>query len=325
MLEILTNAPLNTVQDLGRAGSLPFGVSCGGVMDRTAFILGNILVGNKPDAAGLEIVFFPFRIRFRQDCVFAITGAPAKVQLDAMPLPACWSMKARAGQTLALEAPKKGMRSYLTVAGGVDVPTLLGGRSTDIKGSFGGFEGRGLQKGDLLSCGTTTASLPVPVNGLGLAAHPPMPDKDGVELHVLPAAEYEEFTEQAQACLVQQPWRITTQTNRVGFRLEGDSALQTRNPLSLLSHGLLPGTIQVPPSGQPIIQMADANTCGGYPKIGIVSEPDLSFLSQMPPGGWIRFRMIDHEQALARLRAHRQYLRQMAEQVDTAKSHILTK
>ena len=323
MLEILTNAPLNTVQDLGRPGSISYGVACGGVMDCNAFKLGNILVGNSPDAAGLEIVFFPFKIRFQQDCVFAITGAPAKVRLDTVPLPSCWSMMARAGQTLVMEAPEKGMRSYLTVAGGLDVPCVLGGRATDIKGGFGGFEGRGLQKGDLLPCGkSTTCSMPT--NGLGLAELPPLPHKNGLELHVLPAAEYEEFTQESQACLVQQQWRITTQANRVGFRLEGDTPLQTRRPISLLSHGLLPGTVQVPPSGQPIIQMADANTCGGYPKIGIIAEPDLSLLSQMPPGGLVTFRMITHEQALNRFRAHRQHLRQLAEQIDAAKAYILT-
>lgn len=323
MLEILTNAPLNTVQDLGRPASLSFGVACGGAMDRNAFTLGNILVGNSPDAAGLEIVFFPFKIRFQQDCVFAITGAPAKVRLDTAPMPSCWSMMARAGQTLVMEAPEKGMRSYLTVAGGLDVPRVLGGRATDIKGGFGGLEGRGLQKGDLLPCGKGASSA-MPANGLGLATLPPLPHKNGLELHVLPAAEYEEFTEKSQACLVQQQWRITTQANRVGFRLEGDTSLQTRRPLSLLSHGLLPGTVQVPPSGQPIIQMADANTCGGYPKIGIVVEPDLSLLSQMPPGGLVTFRMMTHEQALAHFHAHSQHLRQLAEQIGATKSYILT-
>lgn len=323
MLEVLTNAPLNTVQDLGRPRAIPFGVSCGGAMDRNAFALGNILVGNAPDAAGLEIAFFPFRVRFRQDCVFAITGAPAKVRLDAVPLPSCWSMKARPGQTLVMDAPEKGMRSYLAVAGGLDVPRVLGGRATDIKGEFGGFEGRGLQKGDLLPCGGGKTG-PMPANGVGLSGLAPLPDKNGMELHILPAAEYGEFTEQAQACLVQQHWRITTHANRVGFRLEGETTLQTRRPLNLLSHGLLPGTVQVPPSGQPIIQMADANTCGGYPKIGIVVEPDLSFLSQIPPGGYVTFRLIDQDQALARLRAHRQHLRQLAEQVSATKTYILT-
>lgn len=159
MLEVLTNAPLNTVQDLGRPESISYGVACGGAMDCNAFTLGNILVGNSPDAAGLEIVFFPFKIRFQQDCVFAITGAPAKVRLDAVPLPSCWSMMARAGQTLVMEAPEKGMRSYLTVAGGLDVPRVLGGRATDIKGGFGGFEGRGLQK--VIFCPAARA-LPVP-------------------------------------------------------------------------------------------------------------------------------------------------------------------
>ncbi|KXV76079.1 allophanate hydrolase [Acetobacter cerevisiae] len=323
MLEVLTNAPLNTVQDLGRPRAVSFGVSRGGAMDRDALALGNILVGNTEDSAGLEIVFFPFKIRFRKECVFAITGAPAKVRLDSAPMPSCWSINARAGQTLIMEAPEKGMRSYLTVSGGVDVPIVLGGRATDIKGGFGGFEGRGLQKGDLLPCGTGSL-LPLPPSGMGLSALPLLPDKDGVELHLLPAAEYSEFTEHAQACLVEQPWRITTHANRVGYRLEGTMALQTRQPLSLLSHGLLPGTVQVPPSGQPIIQMADANTCGGYPKIGIIVEPALGILSQMPPGASISFRMINQEQALAQARTHRKNLRMLAAQIAATKPHILT-
>ncbi|QHC36325.1 biotin-dependent carboxyltransferase family protein [Komagataeibacter xylinus] len=323
MLEVLTNAPLNTVQDMGRPTAVPYGVSCGGAMDRDALMLGNILVGNDPGAAGIEIAFFPFRVRFRKNCVFAVTGAPAQVTLDGAHLPPCWSMMAQAGQTLIIEVPKKGMRSYLTLAGGVDVPIVLGGRSTDIKAGFGGFKGRGLQKGDVLPCAKVRLP-PIPPNGLGLSFRPPMPGKEVPELHLLPAAEYDAFTEQAHACLVNQPWRITTHANRVGFRLEGETPLTTRQPLSLLSHGVMPGTVQVPPAGQPIIQMADANTCGGYPKIGVIIEPDLSFLSQMAPGAHVKFRVIDHAQALARIRTHRQHMRTLAQQVATAKTCIIT-
>ncbi|MBO1324436.1 biotin-dependent carboxyltransferase family protein [Acetobacter sp. TBRC 12305] len=322
MLEILSDGPFNTVQDLGRPSAVPWGVCAGGAMDRESLIRANILAGNTVGAAAMEIMFFPFKVRFLENCVFAVAGAPARATLDGTSFPPDWSMQAEAGQVLILQAPEKGVRSYLAVAGGIDVPVVLGGRGTDVKGGFGGFKGRGLQKGDRLPCGHAELHA-LPDGGVGLSGIAALPDKDNVVLGLIPGPEYEAFTQEAHSLLVTQHWTITPHANRVGFRLEGQSPLLTRQSLSLLSHGVLPGTVQVPPAGQPIIQMADANTCGGYPKIGIIAEPDLSVLAQMPPGSRIRFKLVTQEHALARMRARTEALQSLAEQVPAFKKHLL--
>ncbi|QDH25251.1 biotin-dependent carboxyltransferase family protein [Neokomagataea tanensis] len=322
MLEILTNGPLNTVQDLGRYGAIPMGVCAGGAMDRDALIHGNILVGNDFNDAGIEVTFFPFKVKFSQNCVFAVTGAMGEVYLDEDVVPENWCMQAVSGQVLVLHPPKVGTRSYLTFAGGIDVPVVLGGRSTDIKGGFGGFEGRGLQKGDVLSCGPVQKHVGLPDGGYGLADARPLPSGEITPLKIMPAAEYSLFEERSLEQFFSQKWLITAQANRVGFRLEGEEPLRTKDALSLFSHGLLPGTVQVPPAGQPIVQMADANTCGGYPKVGVIVEADLCLLSQIPPGRYIKFELITQEDAQSKLRAEREKARILSEQIMTLRKQI---
>lgn len=300
MIEILANSALNTIQDQGRPRAMTLGVARGGAMDMLALACGNMLLGNEPDAAGIEIAFFPFRLRFLDDRAFAVTGARGPVRLDGVDLPPDWAMIARAGQTLHCDAPTEGCRTYVTIAGGIDVPLVLGARSTDLKGGFGGLEGRALQKGDRLPCGMP-ATPGIPPHGYGLAVRCPMPDADATRVRVLPAAEYDDFTAEARHAFFQTAWRLTPSANRTGYRLEGTPLAQQR-PLNLFSHGIVPGTVQVPPAGQPIVQMADANTCGGYPKIATIIESDLRLLAQTRVNGRIRFVETTRADAIAALR-----------------------
>ena len=303
MIEILSNAALATVQDLGRIGSLRFGVGTAGAMDDLALAAGNLLLGNAPGAAGIEIPVFPFRVRFVEDCAFALTGADCAAKLDAQPLLPWWSHRARAGQMLTLGPPQgkaRASRALLCLPGGVDVPEVLGSRSTQMRGAFGGHEGRALRQGDLLRAADPQRACRT---GFGLvppALALPLGSGDLIVLRVLPAAEYFGFEAASRAAFWAGRWRITAQSDRYGYRLEGE-ALQAAAPMELRSHGIVPGVIQVPHSGQPIIQMRDAQPSGGYPKFGTVIEADLWRLGQAPIGSHVHFVETTWDAAVAAL------------------------
>lgn len=300
MIEVLRTGALNTIQDLGRHGCLGWGVGTAGAMDDLALVVGNLLLGNDPGCAALEVQVFPLRLRFLQDGDFALTGADAGAQLDGLPLLPWASHRARAGQVLRLGLPDVGAlhrsRAYLCLPGGVDVPRVLNSRSTQLRGAFGGLEGRALRTGDVLHAAAPRSE------GASLALQPPelalpLRCEGSPAVRVLPAAEYERYTPASHQALWQGEWKITPQSDRYGFRLTGQ-ALQPKAPLEMRSHGIVPGVIQVPPDGQPIVQMRDAQPTGGYPKIGAVIAADLWRLGQMPIGSHIRFIETGWDEAL---------------------------
>jgi len=304
VIEILSQSALATVQDLGRFGAMRWGVGSAGAMDRMALACGNLLLGNDEGAAAIEVQVFPFEVRFEVDLAFGLTGADCAATLDGAPLLPWSAASARVGQVLRLGLPAggrwRGARAYLCVAGGVDVPVVLGSRSTQLRGAIGGLEGRTLRKGDRLGVGTRAPDAPRAVE-IGLL--PPalaMPLKrDGLEaVRVLPAAEYACFTPASREAFWSEAWKVTPQSNRYGFRLAGPT-LEPTAPMELRSHGIVPGVIQVPHGGQPIVQMCDAQPSGGYPKIGTVIEVDLWRLGQAPIGSSVRFVEATWEEAVA--------------------------
>jgi biotin-dependent carboxylase-like uncharacterized protein len=307
MIEIISATALATVQDLGRLGSLGFGVGTSGAMDTLSLRLGNLLLGNEEDAAAIEIPLFPFEVRFLEDCTFAITGAACGARLDGERLPGNWVAQARKGQVLNLTYPSSGSRAYLCLAGGVDVPSVLGSRSTQLRGAFGGWQGRALQRGDRIPAGSANDDR---LSDFGLesvvAALPLM--LDGLPaMRVLPAAEFECFSVEARDGFFASEWKITTQSNRYGYRMEGTPLLPER-ALEIRSHGIVPGVIQVPHGGQPIVQMRDAQPSGGYPKFATVIEADLWRLGQAPIGSKVRFIECSYALALDALDSNRAYL-----------------
>jgi len=301
MIEILSQSAFASVQDLGRFSAFRWGVGTAGAMDRLALVAGNILLGNPDDAAGIEAQIFPFEVRFEADHTFALTGADCAATLDGVPLLPWSSGSARAGQLLRLALPRpgrwRGARAYLTFGGGIDVPVVLGSRSTQLRGAIGGLDGRMLRQGDRLAVGEAPGTAVVAgVVPPGLAL--PL-DADGLPaVRVLPAAEYDAFTDASLARFWAEPWKITPQSDRYGFRLAGPG-LEPKAPIETRSHGIVPGVIQIPHSGQPIVQMCDAQPSGGYPKVGTVIEADLWRLGQMPIGTRFRFIRVDWEAALA--------------------------
>jgi biotin-dependent carboxylase-like uncharacterized protein len=312
MIEVLSSAALATVQDLGRDGCLRWGVGTAGAMDPLALAAGNLLLGNDENDAAIEVPVFPFRVRFADDCAFAITGADCAATLDDAALLPWSAHTARAAQVLDLRLPQAGSwrasRAYLCLAGGVDVPQVLHSRSTQLRGAFGGLEGRTLRSGDVLRARDPRRSLhPC---GVGLA--PPalaMPlQVDGCPaVRVLPAAEYEGYAPASRAAFWSSDWKITAQSDRYGYRLAGPS-LEPIEPMELRSHGIVPGVIQVPAGGQPIVQMRDAQPSGGYPKIGTVIEADLWRLGQAPIGSRVRFLRTSWDEALGALDELRAWL-----------------
>jgi biotin-dependent carboxylase-like uncharacterized protein len=328
MIEVIRAGLVTTVQDLGRHGWRHLGIATGGALDTLALEVGNRLVGNPPQAAGLEITMGPAILRFTLATRVAVTGAECDATLDGKPVYAWWSLPVGAGQELIVHAAKRGMRTYICVAGGIDVLPMLGSRSTDLGAHFGGLGGRTLRDGDRLPlgnrCASTAMAQDAPAFGVkaptwcrfSLEREPPRRGKHepgaqwAVPIRVLRGAQYDSFTASAQHAFWTDEWTVTPNSNRMGYRLAGPQLVRAQQD-DLLSHAVLPGTIQVPPNGQPIILMRDAQTTGGYPKIGAVIQADLWKLAQVRLNRNIRFIRATQEEARYALREERAYLRQI--------------
>lgn len=322
MIEIISPGVMASVQDLGRPGWRNLGVGSSGAMDALALRIGNMMVGNPQDLAGVEFTLGGLRLRFQHDALFALTGADARATLDGVPVPAWWVRRACAGQILDAQMAGRGMRSYLAVAGGVDVAPLMGSRATDLKGGFGGVEGRALQAGDLLSVVEVEPPRIGPCGfGLDAGRLDLLPEAEP-EIRFIPAKEWAIHGPARQERFVSSAWVLHPDSNRMGYRLSGPE-MRRDEPLELLSHGILPGTIQLPPGGQPVIQLNDANTCGGYPKLGVVIEPDLSALAQVRLGATIRFRAVSRDDALATRAAREGFVTRLAARIALARDYSM--
>lgn len=302
MLNIIRAGLQTTVQDQGRNGLRGQGVSLGGALDAPALYAANLLVGNRGTDAGLEVTLGECTVEFTRDGWMALTGAGCDAYLDKQRIWTGWNYPVRAGQRLVLHRPKRGMRSYLAVSGGIDVPKVLGSRSTDLTGGFGGLDGRKLNDCDVLP--------------LGEVRHVPQKSQGIKQLlfnnyiRVLPGPEYQEFSPEEQEFFWRTPWHLSPQSNRMGYRLNGHS-LRRNSSREMFAHGLLPGVIQVPHGGQPIVLMADAQTTGGYPRIACVIEADLYHLAQIRLGEPIHFIRCTLAEAQQAYKEQKIYLRQL--------------
>jgi allophanate hydrolase len=304
VIEIVQTGPLNTIQDLGRPGYRDIGVSASGAMDPLAVKVGNILLGNPESAAAIEVQTFPFKLRFAVDADFVVTGAEGRPRLTGRTLLPWCTHRAAKGDVLELEQPRRLARAYIMVAGGFDVPLLMGSRSTTLRGGFGGNCGRPLATGDTLSIAAADEALPLPKGGISViepevALRNLFPEAIDGELSVraIVAGEHELYGADADR-FWSQAWRISSQSDRTGYRLSGEP-IKPAAPVEMRSHGVIPGVVQVPPGGEPIIQMSDANTAGGYPKIAGVIESDLWRLGQARIGSRVRFVRATHAEARA--------------------------
>lgn len=317
---------LATVQDLGRHGLRERGICPGGALDTLALRLANRLVGNGDDAAGLEITMGGCELRFERECRIALAGDDFGAQLDGVPIWPCWSMPVEAGQTLRLGGANKlsaktGLRSWLAVSGGIDVPLLLGSRSTDLKAGFGGHQGRALKRGDRLPIGHSALDATRQARrafGIRPPAWNTDCDDEAISLRVMPGPEFAQFTVASRDAFWREPWQITPQSNRMGSRLVGPELQRLKRSVDMLSSGVIPGTVQVPPSGQPIILMGDAQTTGGYPRIGVVIRADQWKLAQAPLKGWLRMVQVGAAEAHVAWEEQQHYLELVAQGLHAA-------
>lgn len=300
MIDILQSGGLTTVQDAGRYAQGRIGISRAGALDRLALTVGNRLLGNPPDAAALEILLPPFRLQVDATTDIAVTGAGGRLFVGDKRL-APWSrITLNAGEALTLEPPLVGQAIYVCVSGGIPVPEVLGSRSTDLKFAFGGHEGRPLASGDRFEVPASTVPLrPCTVAPPEMATRLVSAERDvdsATVLRFLPGMEWERLGEERQRRMIESEWRVSRQSNRIGFRLEGEP-MPFEQPIEMLSYGVLPGLIQLPPAGEPIVLLRDAQTVGGYPRLGVVIEQELRRLAQTPAGQRVRFQPCTSAQA----------------------------
>lgn len=295
---------LTSVQDLGRTGYRRSGISLGGALDSHAMRVANVLVGNKDSAAGLEATLGNVRLRFDDQRVVAWCGGAFAVRIGDENLPPGHAGLIAQDEELVITAPKAGSRAWLAISGGLAVPPILGSRSTDLRGNFGGFEGRVLRDGDVLPLGKPS-TLPARLadrfgnqrtagwTAPSVWVTTTMRDRF---LRIVQGPDWSRFTAEAQTCLVGAPFTVTLDSDRMGARLDGPD-LPRHDPSDLLSEAVVPGTLQVPPNGKPILLLGDCQTIGGYPKIAHVITVDLPIAAQLWPGDLVRFHEVSLAQA----------------------------
>lgn len=281
-LTVVEPGPLTTVQDSGRLGLAAMGVGRSGACDRGSYRLGNRLLGNDGGAAALEVTFGGLVLHADADVVMALTGA----RCPDVPHDAVFTL--RRGTRLRLSAPVSGLRTYVAVRGGIEVPRVLDSRSTDIMAGLGP---KVLEAGDVLPVGASPAAFP----NVDLA---PVVDPEAGEVTVRAVVGPREdwLTERGWSALLGESYEVTSESNRVGIRLEGRELERARNG-ELASEGMARGAIQVPPSGKPVLFLADHPVTGGYPVAAYVHDEDVDRCAQLRPGQRIRFRAVPAEPA----------------------------
>ena len=282
MIEVLETGLQATVQDLGRPGLGHLGVPQAGAADPFSLRLANRLVGNDEGDAAIEVLLGGLVVRFVVACSFAVSGAPCPLSLDGRAIGVNSWAHARAGQTLRLRPPSHGLRSYLAVAGGIDVPRVLGSRSTDTLSGLGPSP---LRSGVLLGRGAGAAG---PGAAVDVVVSPTVSAARTIEVRLRLGPRDDMFGAEQVAQLWARTWRVSPETDRVAARLEGPALLVT-GAGQLPTEGLALGSVQVPPSGQPIVHLANHPPTGGYPVVGVVDRVDVARIAQAIPGTRLRF------------------------------------
>lgn len=297
---------LTTVQDLGRYGYQHYGVPISGAMDSFSTRVANRLVGNPDCAAILELTLKGPELQFEQDTIIAITGADLSPTINGNSVPLWESIAIQRGSLLRFGAQRAGSRAYLAIAGGIDVPLVLGSRSTHCASRTGGLQGRPLKPGDILSGGEPGRSVNHLI-GKRLSDRLLPPYRRPATLRVTPGPQRNLFSNTSLATLTEATYSVSPQSDRMGYRLTGPK-IAGEGSMRFISDGTTMGALQVPPDGQPILLMADRQTTGGYPKIAVVISADLPLAAQLSPGDTVTFAPCTIAQALTALRKHRAQL-----------------
>jgi len=304
---------LTSVQDLGRVGFRQSGVSVGGALDSFALRVANALAGNEEGAPGLEATLGKLRLRFEDERIVAWCGGAFSVRIGEAELPAGHAGLVMKDDELIMTAPEAGSRAWLAISGGIDVPLVLGSRSTDLRGNFGGHEGRSLRDGDVLRLCKERRFETADFIGRRLQTAAPWISEWSAPapwaatakrdrfLRIVRGANWDRFTPEAQTSLVTTSFTVTPDSDRMGARLDGPM-LDRIEASDLLSEAVAPGTLQIPPNGKPILLLGDCQTIGGYPKIAHVITVDLPIAAQLWPGDAVRFHEVSLAEAQGLLR-----------------------
>ena len=305
MRTIQVEAPglLTTVQDLGREGFGPMGVSPSGAADTISLRIGNRLVGNPLGAAALEMTLLGGTFVFPDGSVMALTGSDFGATLDGASVPPWTSVEAKRGQTLSVGPTRSGARCYLCVQGGIDVPPFLGSASTHLLSGLGGHEGRALRKGDILKIGKANGTY----RKRTVAAKALKELSPRKILRVTPGPQGDSFPESSQKIFYASIYGVTEGSNRMGLRLEG-APLREGADGEMISEGVSLGAVQIAAGGLPIILFVEQQTTGGYAKIANVISADLGSLGQLRPRDEIQFEPVDWETARSLLRRQEELL-----------------
>ncbi|GGF16022.1 biotin-dependent carboxyltransferase family protein [Hymenobacter cavernae] len=309
-LSVISPGLLTTIQDLGRRGYRKEGVPTSGAMDTVALRVANLLVGNPERTAGIEITFLGPKIRFETDHLIALTGADLQPKLNGEPIKMNRPVAVRAGGVLTFGGLRAGSRAYLALSGGLAVPPVLGSQATYLRAGIGGLGGRAFKTGDAVpSAGLTELGRKIwqaliatqPAHAWAQAKWTPDPKlfpapHESPFVRAIRGQEYDLFSEQSQHDFWQQEFIVTSDSDRMGYRLQGPT-LARQEPGEVLSSAVAFGTIQVPNEGNPIALLADHQTTGGYPRIAQVVAADFSCLAQVQLGRKIRFREVSLAEA----------------------------
>ena len=288
---------LSTVQDSGRWSYQGKGMPVAGAMDMQSYRLGNRLVGNDEEDAAREVSLIrPTLDVVEGECVAAVTGAELGFSVNGRPVPNWTVVPLAAGDVISFSGPVSGCRAYLCVSGGIDVPIVMGSRSTYTRASVGGHEGRALRKGDVIRC-----AEPAPLwrlcDGLVCPEDLRPPRDPEAPLRVMPGPQEDHFTEKGLEAFYGSEYQISNSADRMGYRMEGES-IEHAGGADIISDAIPLGAVQVPGHGQPIVMLADRQTTGGYTKIGVVCTVDTAALSQRLPGAGVKFRRITLDEAV---------------------------
>ncbi len=314
-LNVVKSGLLTTIQDLGRAGYQRYGVVVGGAADPFSARVANALVGNSGDAAVLEFALVGPELRFEEESLLAWTGADFDARLGDIPLPSNRPVRVQAGATVSFGAVRRGARAWLAIAGGIDVPVILGSRSTCRRFGFGGLRGRPLVAGDRLTFGERTEwaeRMSTSLRDAGQAScgwsvrpaslgKPSIPER----IRALRGPEWDWFSRDAQGHFFGSEYHVTKDADRMGVRLKGP-VLELTDQREMISSAVNAGIVQVPPGGHPIVLLCSRQTVGGYPRLAGVASVEFGQLAQLKQGDRIAFEEIDlrqaHELYLARER-----------------------
>jgi len=314
VFQVLKPGLFTTVQDLGRYGYLRYGVPISGAMDTFSLTAANLLVANNPGAACLEITLIGSELQALTKTQIAVTGGDTSPKIDGQDVPMWQTLSLQEDEVISLGKMESGCRVYLSVGGGINTPPLLGSASTYARGGFGGINGRQLKTGDVIERHPTS-----PLKSEYKMAEELVPQfADHVRAHVIMGPQADMFSEGGINTFLSNQYKVTSEVDRMGYRLEGPM-IEHRAKAEIISDALLPGAIQVPKNGKPIIMMRDAQTTGGYPKIAVTITSDLSVLGQSKPNDVIEFLTISLEDAHEKLREYHKLLNNLNEMLIRSK------